>query len=52
MKRFLAVIPLIIQLIGTAILTYGAYLIYPQSAIVLGGSFLILFGIAMERRNK
>lgn len=52
MKRLMSLIPLVLQILGSVTLTYGAYLIYPQSAIVLGGSFLILFGIAMERRNK
>jgi hypothetical protein len=40
------------QLIGSIAITAGAYLVYAPSAIVLGGSFLILFGIAMERRIK
>ena len=44
-------IPLTLQLLGSIAIT-GAYLIYAPSAIVLGGSFLMLFGIAMEKRNK
>ena len=45
-------IPIAMQLIGSITITVGAYLVYAPSAIVLGGSFLILFGIAMERRIK
>lgn len=45
-------IPLTLQLLGSIAITAGAYLIYAPLAIVLGGSFLILFGIAMEKRNK
>ena len=45
-------IPIAMQLIGSIAITAGAYLVYAPSAIVLGGSFLILFGIAMERRIK
>lgn len=45
-------IPLALQVLGSIAITAGAYLIYAPSAIVLGGSFLILFGIAMERRIK
>ena len=45
-------IPIAMQLIGSITITAGAYLVYAPSAIVLGGSFLMLFGIAMERRNK
>ena len=45
-------IPLILQVLGSIAITAGAYLIYAPSAIVLGGSFLMLFGIAMERRIK
>ena len=45
-------IPITMQLLGSIAITAGAYLVYAPSAIVLGGSFLILFGIAMERRIK
>lgn len=52
MKRFIDFLPTFIQLIGSVTLTYGAYLIYRPSAIVFAGTFLILFGMAMERRTK
>ena len=45
-------LPITLQLLGSIAITTGAYLIYAPSAIVLGGSFLMLFGIAMERRIK
>ena len=45
-------LPVTLQLLGSIAITTGAYLIYATSAIVLGGSFLMLFGIAMEKRNK
>ena len=45
-------IPVTLQLLGSIAITTGAYLIYAPSAIVLGGSFLMLFGVAMERRIK
>lgn len=45
-------LPVTLQLLGSICITTGAYLIYAPSAIVLGGSFLMLFGIAMERRIK
>ena len=42
----------VLQVAGSVAITVGAYVIYPPSAIVLAGSFLILFGVAMERRIK
>jgi hypothetical protein len=52
MKRFMDFLPSVLQLVGSIVLTCGAYLIYRPSAIVFAGTFLILFGMAMERRTK
>lgn len=48
MKNFTTVL----QVIGAALVVYGISLISVAGAIVLGGSFFILFGIALERESK
>jgi hypothetical protein len=40
------------QILGAALVVYGVSLLSVPIAIVLGGSFTILFGIALERENK
>ena len=41
-----------IQLAGAALMIYGVAIIYLPGAILLGGLFSILFGVALERRIK
>lgn len=48
MKNFTTVL----QVIGAGLVVYGISLISVPGAIVLGGSFFILFGIALEREIK
>jgi len=48
LKSFITVL----QVIGAGLVVYGISLINVPGAIVLGGSFFILFGIALERENK
>jgi hypothetical protein len=43
---------IVLQLIGAALMIYGVSVIDWPFAIVLGGLFSILFGVALERRIK
>jgi len=47
----LKTITTITQVIGASLMVYGVSLLNVPSAIVLGGSFLLLFGIALEREK-
>lgn len=40
------VIHLIALFVGIALVTYGAYLIYPPSAYVVAGILVVIFGVA------
>lgn len=40
---------LVLQVIGASSITTGAALLHPSAGFVLGGLFLLLFGLAAER---
>jgi len=42
----------VLQLIGAGLMIYGVSVIDWRIAIVLGGLFSVLFGVALERRIK
>lgn len=42
----------ILQIIGSAVLIAGVAFFNPILGVILGGIFLIVFGIAMEIRGK
>lgn len=40
-----------LQASGATLISTGAFLLFPPAGLVVAGAFLILFGIAVERRN-
>lgn len=49
MKTNLAIMAL--QGSGATLISTGAFLLFPPAGLVVAGAFLILFGVAVERRN-
>jgi len=45
-------IPSVLQVTGCLIIIAGVATINPLIAVTLSGAFLILFGIALEKRGK
>lgn len=41
----------ILQAAGAAIITLGVGLIYVPAGLIIGGSFAVMFGVALERRD-
>jgi len=41
-----------IQLIGFIVIAVGVWFIFPPAAIIVGGIFVVLVGIALERVVK
>jgi hypothetical protein len=44
-------ITLALQTSGATLISTGAFLLFPPAGLVVAGAFLILFGVANERRN-
>ena len=41
----------ILQAVGATVITIGVGLIYFPAGLIVGGTFAVLFGLAMERDN-
>lgn len=41
----------ILQIAGAALITLGVSLIFLPAGLIIGGSAVLLFGVAMERSN-
>lgn len=42
---------LVLQVLGAGGITAGAALLHPSAGLIVGGIFLSLFGLAMEREG-
>lgn len=48
MKRFVAVVPSLIQVLGAVAITVGVATLSVTAAWILTGVFLLLFGVSLE----
>jgi len=39
----------VIQLIGFIVIAVGVWFIFPPAAVIVGGIFIVLFGLGVER---
>lgn len=46
-----ALIALTLQAAGATAISTGLFLVFPPAGIVIAGVFLLMFGLAIERRN-
>lgn len=49
MKINLAILAL--QASGATLISTGAFVLFPPAGLIVAGAFLVLFGLALERRN-
>lgn len=42
----------LIQLIGFIVIAVGVWFIFPPAAVIVGGIFVVLFGLGLERVNN
>jgi hypothetical protein len=40
-----------LQTAGATAISTGVFLVFPPAGLVVGGVFVLLFGLALERRN-
>lgn len=43
-------VTLALQSSGATLISTGAFLLFPPAGLVVAGAFLVLFGVAVERR--
>lgn len=52
MLKVVAVLPDLLLITGSALVSYGAYLVHPALGFVVGGALLILAGAATARAQS
>jgi hypothetical protein len=41
----------ILQAVGATVITIGVAIVFVPAGLIVGGTFLVLFGLALERTN-